>query len=100
MTAFDAPDQRPIDHESSRRRRLPGLLLIVMMTALAAGCGLLTDISELGGRIEDAGYQQVQVNHELTNGRNVLTIEALTQSGTPTDEDVATIAKIVWTTYP
>ena len=101
MTAFDAHDPRPTGHDSSRRRRLAGLLLIALTTALIAGCGWLNDLAELGGRIEDAGYEQVEVNHSLsgTDG-NAVTIQALTPPSEPTEEDIGTIAEIVWTTYP
>lgn len=81
-------------------RRWPGVLIVGLISALVGGCGMLTDLASLRGRITDAGYEQVQLNHKQTNGHDVVTVDALTPDERATDDDVEKIARIVWETYP
>ena len=86
----------------SRQRKAQSLRLLTigLIAALVGGCGMLTDVASLQDRIAAAGYQQVKVSHELTNGRDVLTVAALTPDGRATIDNIDEIARIVWETYP
>jgi len=83
-----------------QHRQIFLLAAVLLGVVLVASCGTLADLESLSNRIADAGYEQVQVNHSLTNGRDVVTVEALTPTGPATDEDAERIARIVWESYP
>jgi hypothetical protein len=82
------------------RRRISALLAVALSAVMIGGCGSLADLASLSSSIQEAGYEQVQVNHNVNNGRDVVTVEALTPNEPATDEDVREIAEIVWQTYP
>src|SRR5215217_7810269 len=85
---------------ASTLRGWRALLAVLLCAATAGGCAMVADIAGLTSRIQDAGYENVQVNHKVTNGVDVLTVEAVTPNEPATDEDALRIAEIVWTTYP
>lgn len=82
----------------NRGRRL--LLAVLLCIATAGGCATLTDLMNLSNRIEQAGYSEVEVNHQESTAGAVLTIDAVTPTKLPAEEDAVRIARIVWETYP
>jgi hypothetical protein len=78
-----------------------GKFLTVALSALVLGaCAALGDVMELANQLQNAGYQEVGVQHSNTNGYDVLLIEAVTTTPVATDEDTERIATIVWQSYP
>lgn len=75
-------------------RRLSAVLLCLLVVA---GCGALTEVVNLSSRIKDAGYSDVQANHNVSNGFDTVSITA---RGGPADGDGEDIARLVWDTYP
>lgn len=71
-------------------------LLLLLCTALA-GCGAVTDMTDLHSRLTDAGYTRVSTNHGSVNGTDRLEVRA-SASGPRHSTDG--IAEIVWDTYP
>ncbi|GAA3867886.1 hypothetical protein GCM10022243_36990 [Saccharothrix violaceirubra] len=74
-------------------RRLPVLLLLLLA---AAGCAMVTDLTDLATRLENEGYTVVRVHHDVTNAVDTLTVEvknAVTSAG---EKDPAEVA---WTKY-
>ena len=76
-------------------RVLAGLLVCLLAVA---GCSTLAALQDLSSEIQAAGYDNVNINHQSTNGHSVLTIEAI-RNETLSDADADKIAEIVWTTY-
>ncbi len=76
-------------------RRLPAVLLCLL---LASGCASLTDVKDLGARVDEAGYTSVSVHHHSHEGFDTLTVVA--GGGPEEDNNGEDIARIVWDTYP
>lgn len=81
----------------SRAVRVVGLLLVCLLAI--AGCSTLADLQKLGSEVESAGYDNVNVNHNITNGHSLLVIKA-TRDGTISSADAEKVAEIAWTKYP
>jgi hypothetical protein len=79
------------------RAVLAGLLMCVLALV---GCTAIAQLTELQAELDAAGYLNPDINHNTTNGRSTLTIEALLPNGVPTDSNATEIAEIVWTRYP
>jgi len=62
------------------------------------GCASLAALQELGSEIQAAGYESVNVNHQTTNGYDLLVIEAA-RNEAMSSADADKIAEIAWTTY-
>ncbi|MBB5804714.1 hypothetical protein F4560_004482 [Saccharothrix ecbatanensis] len=79
-------------------KRLATVRLLALLTAflVAAGCASLADLADLQSRIQEDGYTNVSVHHQTSNGRDRLTISAVT---TDTDDTGARIARAAWDTY-
>lgn len=79
-----------------RAVRVLGGLLVCLLAV--AGCSTLAALQELSSEVQAAGYENVNINHQSTNGHSVLTIEAM-RNETLSGKDADEIAEIVWTTY-
>lgn len=71
-------------------------LLLLLCTALA-GCGAVTDMTDLHSRLTDAGYTRISTNQGSVNGTDRLEVRA---SGAGPRHATDEIAEIVWNTYP
>jgi hypothetical protein len=81
----------------SRVVRLAGMLLVCVFAV--AGCSSLAALQGLASDVQSAGYQNVNVNQQVTNGRSVLTIAA-TRNQTLSETDAAEVAEIAWKKFP
>jgi len=79
----------------SRAVRALGLLVCLLAVA---GCSTLAALQDLSSEVQATGYENVNINHQSTNGHSVLTIEAM-RNETLSDKDADEIAEIAWTTY-
>ena len=73
-----------------------GLLAALLSLLLIGGCASLGDVMALSGRIKDAGFTDVSVNHNTKDGFDSLIISA----NGPADAKPDDIGRIVWDTYP
>ena len=80
----------------SRAVRVFAGLLVCLLAV--AGCATLAALQDLSSEIQAAGYENVNINHQNTNGHSVLTIET-TRNETLSSKDADKIAEIAWTTY-
>lgn len=71
------------------------LTVVLLCLVVAAGCASLAEVMNLRTRIQEAGYTEVSVNHNTTNGFDTVSINA----NKPSD-DGAAVARLVWDTYP
>jgi hypothetical protein len=77
-------------------RVLAGLLVCLLAVA---GCSTLAALQDLRSDIQAAGYENVNINQQNTNGHSVLAIGAV-RNETLSGKDADKIAEIAWTTYP
>ncbi|GAA2839818.1 hypothetical protein [Crossiella cryophila] len=91
----------PITEHPGHSRRL--LALVVALCALTiTGCATLTELMELGQRIEKAGVQQVST-HQSTESSGLVRLRVQAQQRDPradAEQTAQGVAKVVWDTYP
>jgi hypothetical protein len=81
-----------------RRTFLAGLVLGVLALA---GCETFAKMTDFLVAVQDAGYENVQVNQNTSVGEDVVVVEVVTPDTTSTpDEHADRIAELVWTEYP
>lgn len=80
----------------SRAARVVGVLLLCVLAM--AGCSTLAALQNLSSEIQAAGYANVNINQQVTNGHSLLVIEAM-RNETLDDADADEIAKIAWTKF-
>jgi hypothetical protein len=80
----------------SRAVRVVAGLLVCLLAV--AGCSTLAALQDLSSEVKAAGYENVNINHQSTNGHSVLTIEAM-RTETLSGKDADKIAEIAWSTY-
>lgn len=73
------------------------LAVVLLCLLVATACGALTEVMNLSKRINDAGYSNVSVNHNTSNGFDTVIITA---TGGPEGGNGEDIARLVWDTYP
>jgi len=76
--------------------RVMAVLLVCLL--VVTGCSTLAALQDLSSEIQAAGYENVNINHQNTNGHSVLTIQAM-RNETLSSQDADEIAEIAWTTY-
>jgi hypothetical protein len=80
----------------SRAVRVAGVLLVCVLAV--AGCASLAALRDLGSEVQEAGYDNVNVNHQNTNGHDLLVIEVV-RNEEMSGADADRIAGIAWRTY-
>jgi hypothetical protein len=83
-------------------RRPAGLVALALLGALAvAGCSAVTELVELGERIERRGYRNVETFHDdFATATNEVQVQASVGRGQEPPDGNDEIAGIVWETYP
>lgn len=74
--------------------RRAALVMFALVLALA-GCTSLANLGDLREELKAEGFDASGLNHNTTNGHDVLRVVATSDSG-----DADRIAEVVWTTYP
>ncbi len=85
----------PVPSTGARRGRAAGVLVAVLAAlVLATSCSTIRILIDLDSDLKDAGYSDVHVHTNETNGYSVVRIEA---SGGPKPERAA---EVVWKQFP
>jgi hypothetical protein len=83
-------------------RRSAGLVALALVVGpVATGCGAVTELVQLGERIERQGYRSVETFHDdFATATNEVQVQASVGRGLEPPEGNEEIAGIVWQTYP
>jgi hypothetical protein len=82
-----------------RRSFLVGLVVLVMLAL--AGCETFAKMTSFMTEVQEAGYENVQVNQDTSVGEDVVVVEVVTPDTTSTPEEHADrLVELVWTEYP
>jgi hypothetical protein len=73
------------------------LSLLLLLCAALAGCGVISDLTDLQARLKDAGYTDVSTDHGSVNGADRMEVRAASSDPMHSTDQ---IAEIVWDSYP
>lgn len=80
-----------------KRRVIAVLLGLLSLTA----CATLAHLTDLQNGLAQAGYRNISINHNTTNGYDTLSIALVSDTAAQpiSEADVLPVARIVWETY-